>query len=224
MLPSSMLAASSRQRSQVESMNGLAYRAIRDRIISLDMPPTSVVDEATLAEELGVGLTPVRQALRRLALENLVVILPRRGTIVADLNASDLLKIYEMRVELESLAARLAAERATDQQMLAMDALCREARELGATDNRTLLELDRRMHVLLWECAHNEFLEETLDGLLSHGLRLWNFAVERAQRLDDAIQEHIDIFTLVRERRGDEAAALMHRHVSHFQQEMMGLF
>jgi DNA-binding GntR family transcriptional regulator len=78
MLPSSMLAASSRQRSQVESMNGFAYRAIRDRIISLEMPPTSVVDEATLAEELGVGLTPVRQALRRLALENLVVILPRR--------------------------------------------------------------------------------------------------------------------------------------------------
>ena len=94
-------------------MNDLAYRAIKARIVALEMPPASVVDETALVDELGVGLTPVRQALRRLALENLVVILPRRGTLVADLNASDLSKIYEMRVELETLAARLAAERAT---------------------------------------------------------------------------------------------------------------
>lgn len=206
-------------------MNGVAYRAIKARIISLEMPPASVVDENALVHELGVGLTPVRQALRRLALENLVVILPRRGTLVADLNASDLSKIYEMRIELETLATRLAAERATPQQVRAMDDLCHEyARLAKPLDNHAYLEIDQRMHMLLWQSAQNEFLEETLEGLFSHALRLWNFAVAHATDMDQAIDEHVTIFALVRQRQGEDAAAHMRRHISHFQHEMLELF
>lgn len=206
-------------------MNGVAYRAIKARIISLEMPPASVVDESALVRELGVGLTPVRQALRRLALENLVVILPRRGTLVADLNASDLSKIYEMRIELETLATRLAAERATPHQLRAMDDLCHEYTRLPKPlDNHAYLEIDQRMHMLLWQSAQNEFLEETLDGLFSHALRLWNFAVVHATDMDQAIDEHVTIFSLVRQRQGEDAAARMRRHISHFQHEMLELF
>ena len=229
MLPSSMLAASSRRRGQGESMNDLAYRAIKARIVALEMPPASVVDETALVDELGVGLTPVRQALRRLALENLVVILPRRGTLVADLNASDLSKIYEMRVELETLAARLAAERATPQQQRRMQELSLEATHLTAPiDSHTYLEIDHRMHLLLWQSAHNEFLEETLDGLFSHALRLWNFAVDRAEQLDkvleQAIEEHVRIFELIIAHDEAGAAQLMRRHINRFQHEMLQLF
>lgn len=206
-------------------MNAMAYRAIKARIISLALPPASVVDESALVQELGVGLTPVRQALRRLALENLVVILPRRGTLVADLNASDLSKIYEMRVELETLACRLAATRANARQLQEMDDLVDEYLHLPQPiDNRTYLEIDHRMHITLWQAAHNEFLEETLDGLFSHGLRLWYLAADRAQRLDDAIDEHIGIFAALTRHDGEDAASRMRRHINRFQQEMLQLF
>src|SRR4051812_44007774 len=121
MLPTSMLAVSSRRRVEADSLNGIAYQAIKEKIIALELPPAALVDEAQLAAELGIGLTPVRQALRRLALENLVVILPRRGTLVADLNFSDLQKIFEIRSELEALAADLAAQRASRDQLIEME-------------------------------------------------------------------------------------------------------
>jgi Transcriptional regulators len=96
-----------RARSQSEA----AYLRIRDRIVSLDMPPGSVVNEARLREELVIGRTPIREALQRLALENLVKSIPHRGTFVTDVNITDLARITEVRVVLESHAARLAAER-----------------------------------------------------------------------------------------------------------------
>jgi DNA-binding GntR family transcriptional regulator len=128
MLAASMLTASTRRREETDSLNGAAYQAIRDRIVRLELAPASVIDERKLAEEMELGLTPVRHALRRLALENLVVILPRRGTLVADLNPADLSKIFEMRVELEALAALLAASRLTPQQAEALEALADETR------------------------------------------------------------------------------------------------
>ena len=64
-------------------------------------------------------------------------------------------------------------------------------------DNRMLLDFDYRMHLLIWQCAHNEFLEETLDRLYSHGLRLWNYAVDRAPHLDIAMCEHLAIVAAI---------------------------
>lgn len=224
-----MLAVSSRNRVDRDSLNGLAYRQIKDKIIDLVLPPASVLDETSLAAELGIGLTPVRQALRRLAFENFVVILPRRGTIVADLNPSDLHKIFEMRLELETLAARLAAERATPAQIAQLDRLSAEA--LGycpnpsdqIETNHRLLHLDYQMHLLLSQAAHNEFLEETLEWLYGHILRLWNTALHRVTGLQEAMLEHRAIFEAVRDGNAQEAATLMRRHVQHFQQAFQQL-
>ena len=94
-------------RSQSES----AYLRIRERIVSLDMRPGSVVNESRLREELKIGRTPIREALQRLAHENLVRSIPHRGTFVTDVNITDLARITEVRVVLESHAASLAAER-----------------------------------------------------------------------------------------------------------------
>ncbi len=214
-----MLAASSRRRGETDSLNGLAYRKIKAKIIDLELAPASVIDEASLATELDLGLTPVRQAIRRLAFENLVVILPRRGTLVADLNLSDLYKIFEMRLELETLAARLAAERATPEQIHALDQLSAEAlAQCQIADNRQLLALDHRMHLLLAQAAHNEFLEETLEWLYGHVLRLWNVSLQRVTGLQAAMEEHRAIFHAVCARDACLAAELMRQHVQHFQQ------
>src|SRR5215467_9464317 len=100
----SMLTTSHSRRASATSQSGEAYRLIKERIVTLALPPAALIDEARLMAELGLGRTPIREALQRLALENLVVILPRRGTIVADLNMSDLQKIFEIRIDLELLA------------------------------------------------------------------------------------------------------------------------
>src|SRR2546429_4017456 len=90
-----------------------AYLQIRDQIITLNLPPGSVIEESRLRQELGLGRTPIREALRRLAQEDLVAVIPNRGTFVAGITITDLAAITEIRVELEGFAFRLAAERAT---------------------------------------------------------------------------------------------------------------
>ena len=95
----------------VRSQSEEAYLQIRARIVSLDMPPGSVVNEGRLREELKIGRTPIREALQRLARENLVRSIPHHGTFVTDVNITDLARITEVRVVLEGHAARLAAER-----------------------------------------------------------------------------------------------------------------
>jgi DNA-binding GntR family transcriptional regulator len=221
MLPTSMLAASSRRRSASESLNAVAYRRIKEQIVELELPPASLLDEVQLAAGLELGLTPVRQALHRLALENLVVILPRRGTMVADLNRSDLRKIFEIRVELEALAAQLAAQRATPEQVATLVELVDTTRHhLHSGDKRALLRLDRELHATLAECAQNEFLAETLDGLYSHVLRLWNLALQQVTGLPQAMDEHRQIVEAVAAGDAGGAARQMRAHVQHFQQHI----
>jgi DNA-binding GntR family transcriptional regulator len=208
-----------------DSLNGVAYRKIKDKIIALELPPASLIDEARLAGELSVGLTPVRQALRRLALENLVVILPRRGTMVADLNFSDLQKIFEMRIELEALAAQLAAPRATPEQLTEMENLLGEAQTwIAVNDNQKLIELDRALHALIARCAHNEFLEQTLDLLYCHVLRLWHIILYQMDVLGNAMGEHRQILDALKAGNGDRAAMIMRAHVRHFQEAFRRTF
>lgn len=218
--PTSLLGAAGR-RAPDGSLGAEAYKRIRERIVSLDLPPASLIDEQSLAAEIGLGLTPVRQALRRLAWENLVVIMPRRGTLVADVNPADLHALFEVRIELEGLAAELAATRATPRQLDALaDLMTRTRTALAAVppDHHQLIELDREMHELLARAAHNELLAQSLDTHYVHVLRLWNIAIERVGELPSAIGEHVAIAQAVTDHDGASARALMRTHVSHFQE------
>jgi DNA-binding GntR family transcriptional regulator len=224
MIPTSMLTTSRSQRASATSQSGEAYRQIKEKIVTLELRPAALIDEARLMAELGLGRTPIREALQRLALENLVVILPRRGMIVADLNMSDLQKIFELRLELEALAARLAAQRATPAQMAAMEALFADADALiRSGDNDKLIRLDHAAHRMLAQAAHNEFLEETLDRLYNHVLRLWYVALHRIQRLREAVEEHRAIIALVKAGDGERAAQMMHAHVAAFQEQFLSI-
>jgi DNA-binding GntR family transcriptional regulator len=174
--------------------------------------------------ELELGRTPIREALQRLALENLVVILPRRGTIVADLNMSDLQKIFEIRVDLELLSVRLAAQRATPAQIAAMETLFADADALlHPGDNYQLIQLDHEAHRLLAQAAHNEFLEETLDRLYNHVLRLWYVSLHRVQRLREALEEHREIIARVKAGDGEGAAQIMRIHIAEFQDQFLSI-
>lgn len=215
-----MLVAGARRRGDDDSKAGEAYRAIKDLIISLELPPGALLDERGLAGRLDVGLTPVRQALRRLEWENLVVILPRRGTLVADLDAGDLGRIYELRSVVEPLAAALAAERGTLEQRAALgDVIERMRAELSAPqpDRRHLIGLDRDLHRLIWAMAGNEMLETTSEWLFSHVLRRWNTTIDRSESLAPAMALHEEIAEAVIGGDPDRARTAMAAHVAGFQ-------
>lgn len=216
--PTSARAARQRRRAAPDSLGDIAYAGIRQRIVSLALPPGSAVNEAALAAELGVGLAPVRSALRRLAWENLVVILPRRGTLVAELDAADLQEIFELRVELEGLAARLAAERADAELRESLEAVVERTRgALASGAHLALIELDREMHSAIAEAAGNTLLAAQLDWLYGHVLRLWSVALDRIGALGASVAEHEAVVDAIVHGDGAEAHARMQAHVRRFQ-------
>lgn len=186
--------------------------------MTLGLPPGSVVDERALMERLGLGRTPVREALRALARERLVVVYPRRGMVVAGVDAGALAALSEVRAVLEPTAARLAAERATAEDRAAVDELLDElARVASGHDERALIELDQRIHRHVYRCAHNPYLETTLNEHYVLTLRIWFLALDRVARLDAAVGEHRALLEAIRD--GDPAVAesVMRHHVEAFE-------
>jgi DNA-binding GntR family transcriptional regulator len=198
------------------SQSDRAYYAIRELIVTLELPPGSVVSERDLMERLGLGRTPVREALRTLAQEGLVEVYPRRGIFVSSVDVRDLGSLSEVRAVLESYAARLAAERATAAERREAGALSEELdHTVGA---RQLIELDQRIHRHVYRCTHNPFLEKTLNEYYVLTLRIWFLALDRVERLDEAVQEHRELMEAIRDRDPDRAEATMRRHVRGFEQ------
>src|SRR6266566_7776147 len=143
----------------VRSQSEEAYARILERIVSLEMPPGSVVNEARLRADLSIGRTPIREALQRLAHENLVRSVPHRGTFVTDVNITDLARITEVRVVLEGHAARLAAERRGDGDREAIQELLERLDAAELINPRELMQLDREIHRQIYRSARNAFLE-----------------------------------------------------------------
>jgi DNA-binding GntR family transcriptional regulator len=202
------------------SQSEAAYMRIRDRIVCLDMAPGSVVNEARLREDLEIGRTPIREALQRLALENLVKSIPHRGTFVTDVNITDLARITEVRVVLEAHAAWLAAERLSGQDRLAVQELLALLEGGGAADQRELMRLDQQIHRQIYRAARNSFLESTLERYLNLSLRLWYLVVDQQVRLREAVAEHVDLLRAVLAGEGSLAADSMRRHVTGFEREI----
>jgi len=196
-----------------------AYRAIRELIVSVELRPGAVIDERALMQRLGIGRTPVREALRRLAHERLVDVYPRRGMFVTPVEIRDLTGLSEVRSLLESRAARLAAQRATDVDRIQIDSLLREL-ERDSGDPHELMALDERIHRQLYRSTHNPFLEETLEEYYVLALRIWYLALDRAQHLDRAVHGHREILEAVRSGDGARAEERIRRHVLDFEQEM----
>jgi DNA-binding GntR family transcriptional regulator len=196
-----------------------AYTRILDRIVSLEMPPGSVVNEARLREELGIGRTPIREALQRLARENFVRSIPHRGTFVTDVNITDLARITEVRVVLEAHAARLATEKLTSADRESIEELLVQLQR-QVTDQRDLMHLDQRIHRLVYRCSHNPFLEATLDRYFNLSLRLWYLVLDREVRLREAVDEHVELLKAMLAGDGDNAEEIMRRHVTGFEREI----
>jgi DNA-binding GntR family transcriptional regulator len=205
------------------SLSQQAYERIKGRIVSLDLAPGAVIDEVHLRQELALGRTPIREALQRLALEKLVVIVPRRGMYVSDIGITSLQQLFEVRLVLESLAVRYAAQRGTADHWLQMEHVLVDSSRDEAADNRDLIALDEACHQIIYEAADNEFLLHTLVTMYALSLRLWYFFLSKIGDMRGAVLEHERIMTALKAGDGEAAAQLMEKHIRTFQEEIQSV-
>jgi DNA-binding GntR family transcriptional regulator len=197
-----------------------AYHLIRQKIITLELPPLSTINEQELMDDLGLGRTPIREALQRLSAEDLVFFAPRRGIFVADISITDLQKIFELRMVLEGFCAQLAARRATEAQLTEMHAAIEALEQVADGDGKALMATDEHFHELLYEAADNEFLADTLRRLHALSFRLWHLVLNRLGDIRGAMEQHVKITEALKARDGVRAKVLIQEHISEFQQQI----
>ena len=188
------------------SLTDLAYLHLEEMIVTLQLPPGSAVSEGMLSRQLGIGRTPIREALQRLARESLVVILPRRGVMVSEINVRTQLRLLEVRREVERLVARSAARRATpDERQQMADLARRFLQTVKNNDDRGFMRADREFNELLLAAAKNEFAAGAMRLMQSLSRRFWYQHYKEAADLPETGKLHADIARAVA--KGDEDAA-----------------
>jgi DNA-binding GntR family transcriptional regulator len=202
-----------------------AYDELRDRIVTLRLAPGTVLREDALMQEMGIGRTPLREAVKRLALENLVAVQPRRGTFVTAVEAADIVNITEVRAELESYAAELAAMRMNDGARERAEELLQEIDEVTRPHKQEwLMRFDERIHRFTWEASANPYLVETLERYFTHSLRIWYLVLDRVPGLGHSVHDQMHLLNALLQRDGERARTIMREHVLEFQREILAAF
>ncbi|MGE5601472.1 MAG: GntR family transcriptional regulator [Nitrososphaerales archaeon] len=197
-----------------------AYGLIRTRITTLELAPGALINAQQLAAELNLPLFAVEEALKLLAHDHLVRITLRHGTYVADVNIADLEQLSELRIELESLAAALAAQRATADDLAVLEALREAQVPHDAADARTLFDLDHRFHQAIAQAAKNIYLAETLEQFYGMSLRLWYLVLPRLQFLPGSVEKHLALVDAIRRKQPAVAEQIARAHVREFYVEV----
>ena len=201
------------------SLADLAYRQIQDLLVRLEIRPGTPINEEDLCLRLGLGRTPVREALKRLEHERLVVAYPRRGTFATEINVTDLTHIFEVRAVIEPAAAASAARHATPADRAAFRALTAElaaaATELAGQPGE-LMTLDIRIHRAIYAATHNPYLEDTLVRYGNLATRIWCLFLDRLAGMAGHVGEHRDLLQALADGDAGQAAEIARRHVTEF--------
>src|SRR3954470_19978061 len=202
------------------SLADKAYVAIRDRLIMLVIRPGDPIDDDALAQDLGVGRTPVREALKRLEVDRLVVSYPRRGTFATGMGISDLAHIWEIRAQLEPLAARRAAERSARSVPTELDELAEHIDQLDVArvDPDELMRWDLAVHRAIYRAAGNPHLEDVLIRYDNLATRIFCLFLDRLPTVDQHVGEHVELLRAIAAGDADRADDLARHHVLGFEQ------
>ena len=195
-----------RRANMPQTLTEKAYADLEELIVTLKIPPGTAVSEASLSTQLGIGRTPIREALQRLARERLVIVLPQRGIFVSEINVKSQLKLLEVRRELERLIASSAARRRSDEESQRFQEISEALEQAAKTnDEVTFLRLDREFNVLSLEAARNEFLSSAMS--LTHALsrRFWYIHFKKVGDMPLAAKLHANVARAIAE--ADEVAA-----------------
>ena len=200
----------------------LVFESLREAIIQGKLGPGERLMEIQLAEEMGVSRTPVREAIRKLELEGLVVMTPRKGASVAGLSLKDIADVFEIRRALEGLAAELASERATDEELEQMERyLVKISEEIEVGDVDKVVETDTGFHSLLYKASRNERLTQIISNLREQIQRSRTTSLSYPGRMKIAVEEHRKIVEAVSARDGELARKLAHEHIENAENTLM---
>ena len=192
-----------------------AYSRIRDLVVSGEFTPDEPLSERGLSSLLGLGRTPIREALKSLAKDGLLTIHPMRGTFVRQLSFDDLREIHEIRLALEGMAAYLAAVRGPTEALLECAARLRVLEPLAAIDVEEAQQVGWAFHDELFRATANDRLARMYDNLRAQsGLALQKMRHYSQERTRQAIKEHLEIHAAVEAGDPDAAQRLMWRHLS----------
>lgn len=184
----------------------LAYEQIEEAIVTLRIPPGTSVSELTLSKATGIGRTPIREAIQRLARENLIFILPQRGLLVPQIDVSKQLRLLEMRREIERLVCRSAAKRASPVQRKSFARLATEFTIAGeVNDDVSFIRSDREFNELCLQSAHNEFTEGAMRLMNGLSRRFWYYHYKQAADLPEIAKLHAALSSAIAD--ADVAAA-----------------
>lgn len=201
------------------SLADRAYVVIRDRLIMLAIRPGDPIDDDALAADLAVGRTPVREALKRLEVDRLVVSYPRRGTFATGMDISDLAQISEIRAQLEPLAARRAAERSSRAGNVELEELAEHIEKLDAAtvESTELMRWDLFVHRAIYRAAGNPHLEDVLIRYDNLATRIHCLFLDRLSTVDEHVREHVELLRAIAAGDADRADALARQHVLGFE-------
>ena len=196
------------------SLEEKVYLSLEEQIISQKLRPGESVTEMKLSRELGVSRTPVREALQRLDREGLIKLIPNKGAVVLGISEQDLIDIYKIRMRLEGLAARIAAEKRDEE-------LCRELHDnveltefyMTKGNIEKVKNLDSEFHDIIYRCCESRMLGKTLSELHRYIASYRKLSLAVSGRIDRSLSEHREIYEAIVGGNADAADALMSKHV-----------
>ena len=203
------------------SLRGKVFKKLREDILNGRYQENDELREAAIGEELGVSRTPVREAIRKLELEGLVVMVPRKGAYVAGMSMKDIHEVFELRSALEGLAVTLAAERITDDELEELERQVVKESEEREADLDTIVFIDTTIHDMIYQAARNQRLVQFISILQEQLQRFRAASLSKPGRSKTALEEHKKIVEALAERNGKLAAKLAKEHIENAESAMI---
>lgn len=199
---------------QYRPLRDIVFETLRTAILDGNLKPGERVMEVQLAEKLGVSRTPVREAIRKLELEGLLIMIPRKGAYVADVSIKDVLNVLEVRASLEGLAASLAAERITEEEIESLKNSAKEFEEMNKLNNRDgMVEKDTEFHTVLLNASRNDKLISIVEGLSDYVQRFRVIYFTEYSEAKNIMEDHKAILNAINERDAKKAKKVAQDHI-----------
>ena len=202
------------------------YEVLRETILTGKLKPGEKITEVKIAEELNVSRTPVREAIRMLELEELIVIVPQRGVFVAGIKSiKEINDIFQVRAELEGLAAYLAAEKISEKDIKKMNNYISQLKQgFDENDLQRCIEIDIAFHQIIYEVSDNKWLQKMLDSLFEQVTRFRSRSLGREGRMESALHEHKELSQAFADGNAQLAKELAREHIEHARQSVINVF
>jgi len=195
---------------KTRGLKNRVHEILRNRIIECEYPPGSMLNENQLCTELEVSRTPIREALTLIEREGFVRIIPKKGIFVKDISLSNILSIFQVRYEIEPVVLRMAAPFLQEEKLLEF-----KSKFLGEEpDIRHAFRLDTAMHLFIMEHCGNSHIIDMMRKVFDENTRIIISSKQNQVKIHDARKEHVEILDLLLDKRVEDAAMSMRRHIA----------